>query len=105
MLSFVFFFFRIRRPPRSTRSDTRFPCPTLFRSHEQVARHDAAAEEARAEAEGVIAPMLKQKNLFSLDQARLDIYTYGCLIHDVHFRVYLLTVIVDRKSTRLNSRH
>src|SRR3546814_14223263 len=28
----VFFFLRIRRPPRSTRTDTLFPYTTLFRS-------------------------------------------------------------------------
>src|SRR3546814_9177543 len=28
----IFFFLRIRRPPRSTRTDTLFPYPTLFRS-------------------------------------------------------------------------
>src|SRR3546814_10981382 len=27
-----FFFFMLRRPPRSTRTDTLFPCTTLFRS-------------------------------------------------------------------------
>src|SRR3546814_17398084 len=31
----LFFFLMIRRPPRSTRTDTLFPYPTLFRSHEQ----------------------------------------------------------------------
>src|SRR3546814_15150303 len=31
-LSFVFFFFMIPRPPRSTRTDTLFPYTTLFRS-------------------------------------------------------------------------
>src|SRR3546814_18891654 len=30
--SFMFFFLMIRRPPRSTRTDTLFPYPTLFRS-------------------------------------------------------------------------
>src|SRR3546814_8131771 len=36
MLSFsVFFFLMIRRPPRSTRTDTLFPYPTLFRSVRQ----------------------------------------------------------------------
>src|SRR3546814_12909003 len=30
--SIVFFFLMIRRPPRSTRTDTRFPYTTLFRS-------------------------------------------------------------------------
>src|SRR3546814_3139058 len=29
---FLFFFLMIRRPPRSTRTDTLFPYPTLFRS-------------------------------------------------------------------------
>src|SRR3546814_3914371 len=34
----------IRRPPRSTRTDTLFPYPTLFRSRiaEELADHDAA---------------------------------------------------------------
>lgn len=41
-----------------------------------VARHEAAAEEAKAEAEGVIAPMLEKKNMFAIDQARLDVYQY-----------------------------
>src|SRR3546814_15611953 len=31
-LLYVFFFFMIRRPPRSTRTDTLFPYTTLFRS-------------------------------------------------------------------------
>src|SRR3546814_8526228 len=30
---FIFFFLMIRRPPRSTRTDTLFPYTTLFRSH------------------------------------------------------------------------
>src|SRR3546814_5470920 len=32
MLFFIFFFLMIRRPPRSTRTDTLFPYTTLFRS-------------------------------------------------------------------------
>src|SRR3546814_4689953 len=32
LASFVFFFLMIRRPPRSTRTDTLFPYTTLFRS-------------------------------------------------------------------------
>src|SRR3546814_13982003 len=31
-LAFLFFFLMIRRPPRSTRTDTLFPYTTLFRS-------------------------------------------------------------------------
>src|SRR3546814_8039208 len=35
--TFVFFFLIIRRPPRSTRTDTLFPYTTLFRSHARQA--------------------------------------------------------------------
>src|SRR3546814_4072319 len=36
LLSSLFFFLMIRRPPRSTRTDTLFPYTTLFRSRRQV---------------------------------------------------------------------
>src|SRR3546814_9769152 len=36
---FVLFFLRIRRPPRSTRTDTLFPYTTLFRSIASPAHH------------------------------------------------------------------
>src|SRR3546814_4968865 len=35
----VFFFLMIRRPPRSTRTDTLFPYTTLFRSHGHQQRY------------------------------------------------------------------
>src|SRR3546814_1149486 len=38
--SLCFFFLMIRRPPRSTRTDTLFPYTTLFRSHARRAVHD-----------------------------------------------------------------
>src|SRR3546814_6100495 len=34
----LFFFLMIRRPPRSTRTDTLFPYTTLFRSHRDARR-------------------------------------------------------------------
>src|SRR3546814_11420774 len=52
----MFFFLMIRRPPRSTRTDTLFPYTTLFRSGEgqriaaarrRRSRHAVAAERAR----------------------------------------------------------
>src|SRR3546814_5488336 len=49
---YVFFFLMIRRPPRSTRTDTLFPYTTLFRSPRAVPRrlHDRpGARLARAE--------------------------------------------------------
>src|SRR3546814_7720192 len=40
MYIFLFFFLMIRRPPRSTRTDTLFPYTTLFRSNgDQVESH------------------------------------------------------------------
>src|SRR3546814_16410188 len=41
----LFFFLMIRRPPRSTRTDTLFPYTTLFRS----ARHADITQPSRAE--------------------------------------------------------
>src|SRR3546814_20538812 len=39
-LFICFFFLMIRRPPRSTRTDTLFPYTTLFRSHRGFGRVD-----------------------------------------------------------------
>src|SRR3546814_14168449 len=36
---FLFFFLMIRRPPRSTRTDTLFPYTTLFRSQHRPSNH------------------------------------------------------------------
>src|SRR3546814_5019023 len=38
----VFFFLMIRRPPRSTRTDTLFPYTTLFRSRHPAARGEGS---------------------------------------------------------------
>src|SRR3546814_15587573 len=45
---FIFFFLMIRRPPRSTRTDTLFPYTTLFRS-DWPFWHSVIAEFARSE--------------------------------------------------------
>src|SRR3546814_4468123 len=43
----VFFFLMIRRPPRSTRTDTLFPYTTLFRSGQGRRRPPGRHQEAR----------------------------------------------------------
>src|SRR3546814_1144883 len=44
----------LRRPPRSTLTDTPFPCPTLFRSRERLmARHQQRDEEHEDRGGGV----------------------------------------------------
>src|SRR3546814_16698313 len=72
-----FFFLMIRRPPRSTRTDTLFPYTTLFRS----------AEAHRAEAARVDPPA-RAREVVVLRAPHL-----------------VLAHVGDRKSTRLNSSH
>src|SRR3546814_14344890 len=47
---FIFFFLMIRRPPRSTRTDTLFPYTTLFRSRLSDQITDGRATRAAADA-------------------------------------------------------
>src|SRR3546814_15511004 len=85
----LFFFLMIRRPPRSTRTDTLFPCTTLFRS--------IAARQTR------LALALRALR-------KLDIF-FGDVLESLKGRVMPrgkrenLLIGLDRKSTRLNSSH
>src|SRR3546814_20637727 len=44
----LFFFLMIRRPPRSTRTDTLFPYTTFFRSLRNFRRNDLQTQEKRS---------------------------------------------------------
>src|SRR3546814_11903794 len=55
-----FFFLIIRRPPRSTRTDTLFPYTTLFRSRLPL-------EELGGELEDLIVAVLRRTDVFRLD--------------------------------------
>src|SRR3546814_11242202 len=67
-LFFLFFFLRIRRPPRSTRTYTLFPYTTLFRSHvHRRADREAQMEEARLKVQVLILP----QRMFVLEADRL----------------------------------
>src|SRR3546814_8160717 len=48
LILFLLFFLMIRRPPRSTRTDTLFPYTTLFRSAGAVSGVDSASAEGSA---------------------------------------------------------
>src|SRR3546814_11287681 len=96
----------IRRPPRSTRTDTLFPYTTLFRSQQFgpeigiIARRIAAREDM-AERMGKAVPFRRMDHGHRL--AHL-------VQHGVHPRAPRRVVVaveqqVDRKSTRLNSSH
>src|SRR3546814_17992913 len=58
---FVVFFLIIRRPPRSTRTYTRFPYTTLFRS---MTDHRLAEERKPRFARWLTEPMLRNKDTY-----------------------------------------
>src|SRR3546814_14356959 len=89
----LLFFLMIRRPPRSTRTDTLFPYTTLFRSaYDRV----ALLRAVQAWASGTAAEQPKSKLLAEWlagdDGARVE-------------KLALRLLGGDRKSTRLNSSH
>src|SRR3546814_7372222 len=100
----------IRRPPRSTRTDTLFPYTTLFRSFRAVARADHRAARARAFgvqalAFGLVEPGAQDAERLGLVLVLrflvlLDDDEAGGQMGDAHRRIG-----GDRKSTRLNSSH
>src|SRR3546814_4968576 len=58
MMTYLFFFFlMIRRPPRSTRTDTLFPYTTLFRSVRPVQRLDKPEDRDAARTALAGAPL------------------------------------------------
>src|SRR3546814_2399059 len=103
-MSLWFFFLMIRRPPRSTRTDTLFPYTTLFRSGEYVMNRPLAGTAL---------------NPTKVDNSTDTWATIDWLVKNVkesNGRVGLIGIsydgflsltalIQDRQRTRLNSRH
>src|SRR3546814_13396424 len=100
----------IRRPPRSTRTDTRFPYTTLFRSLAVSPETRELAFELRRKTE-------RQKSLgnYTVETSRvdqdLDPDLYLAFLQNVSQQFKHTAELrsaqghVDRKSTRLNSSH
>src|SRR3546814_11433785 len=82
VLCMCFFFLMIRRPPRSTRTDTLFPYTTLFRS----VSHSTGSTE--------LAVVLDELKAY-LNSAETFVGVFNEISLDTQ----------DRKSTRLNSSH
>src|SRR3546814_4123927 len=113
----------IRRPPRSTRTDTLFPYTTLFRSTGTVARPvvDSAVKKATLLAEAEAARIPLDATLAVGDGANdvpmIEAAGLGVAYHAkpktaaaAHARIEhndlsALLYAQDRKSTRLNSSH
>src|SRR3546814_12608250 len=83
----VFFFLMIRRPPRSTRTDTLFPYTTLFRSPYRRAARRAGGRPLR----GCLGAAASGAAGWSHRRRRMGLSADG--------------QPEDRKSTRLNSSH
>src|SRR3546814_6634848 len=112
----------ILRPPRSTRTDTLFPYPTLFRSLARPVQHGQQFAQPVVEASHAVLEIRKQDSVEAAGFCRLA----G---PDGELHIFLLSVPVDacaeiarqphlprliaiaiaraadRKSTRLNSSH
>src|SRR3546814_2451689 len=104
----------IRRPPRSTRTDTLFPYTTLFRSLlPRPVRHDAPALDADAVTlvAHPRADVLERQHVFAravaagrghLQPVAIQSQPRGVAIDAARIKQ---VQVVDRKSTRLNSSH
>src|SRR3546814_11292480 len=98
LLLCVFFFLMIRRPPRSTRTDTLFPYTTLFRSEgeEHAVRHLERVIVVRLRAE---VPRLAVGPFIGAGLGELHGRRLARLMDSGFW------IRGDRKSTRLNSSH
>src|SRR3546814_13059987 len=106
----------IRRPPRSTRTDTLFPYTTLFRSllPEAIRSIQRCAERAAVAAGGTRArgrhsmkeSMLKPRRVLMTTDTVGGVWQYSLELARGLDRCGIQTVLAaDRKSTRLNSSH
>src|SRR3546814_18923771 len=96
-----FFFLMIRRPPRSTRTDTLFPYTTLFRADAAVVMIENAHK--KIEHWGQDHPSRQLDN----DQCWAIVTEAATEVGPALFFSLLIITLsfVDRKSTRLNSSH
>src|SRR3546814_17562646 len=94
----VIFFLMIRRPPRSTRTDTLFPYTTLFRSNANREQH---VEEECSEATIFLGCNRMIRVALAARQAHHHANRQRAADHGHG----IATGQRDRKSTRLNSSH
>src|SRR3546814_5417641 len=80
-MTYIFFFLMIRRPPRSTRTDTLFPYTTLFRSDSARSRGISTSLDANGQNRDRHAPSRQNlraqdaRNRRCRDQARSEEHT------------------------------
>src|SRR3546814_19982048 len=97
----------IRRQPSTTRTDTLFPYPPLFRSQPDGDRHRLlVAQQQRGQGAARLEPVAAGRTRHRLDAVpevaqTVDVAPHGALGDPESDR----EVGADRKSTRLNSSH
>src|SRR3546814_12990118 len=99
----------IRRPPRSTRTDTLFPYTTLFRSRLEVDGVARAVKVAQ-QVDGPVKVVYSREEDIQHDMYRPYYYDRFSAGLDAEGRPVAWThriagSSIDRKSTRLNSSH
>src|SRR3546814_12756230 len=112
MIRCVVLFLIIRRPPRSTRTDTLFPYTTLFRSGRMLAVRaalPALAERLPADI-GLAAVNAPELVVLSGPADSIETLSATLLGQGIHCSPLRTShafhsSMIDRKSTRLNSRH
>src|SRR3546814_19705976 len=90
---YLFFFLMIRRPPRSTRTDTLFPYTTLFRSPLRQTLFFSAT---------MAADMRRLADKFLSNPKEIEVARQATTAESI---TQFLINVPDRKSTRLNSSH
>src|SRR3546814_15544361 len=103
-----FFFLMIRRPPRSTRTDTLFPYTTLFRSALWVLRLGCFLSVGHLEPQFIafVAEVLQATASLFLLYGTLHFVGRHPPVMPLAHTIFAITLwTADRKSTRLNSSH
>src|SRR3546814_12796327 len=95
-----FFVLRIRRPPRSTRTDTRLPYTTLFRSVE-AGEGEAGFDEGGRQI--AVVALVEALPVAAVDEGQQG--CAGAGREEIECLGRRAAVGEDRKSTRLNSSH
>src|SRR3546814_10506674 len=115
LVLFGFFFLMRRRPPRSTRTDTRFPYTTLFRASEEREGEFSRAERCPSclalpviegmEAFGHLAHLKPERHRRHSWLQRQTGQVVGQPLRLIRGQATAGIGQEDRKSTRLNSSH
>src|SRR3546814_14081217 len=101
LILYCVFFLMIRRPPRSTRTDTLFPYTTLFRSR----NGRSVSELADIDMPTLVIPGMDERHPQALAEQLARLLPQGKLATAAMSGSIVTAEDLDRKSTRLNSSH